>query len=81
MQKDPPRPQLYSSANIAAVLSDLQSSVTGSTSLHQWSETTDLPLDSVVAGDDLTYITLSAHDELGAPIVLMLRDGAWQRAI
>ncbi|WP_206445733.1 hypothetical protein [Agrococcus sp. KRD186] len=81
MQTDLPRPAAYTSTDIAAILADLQSTVNGATSLHEWAETATVPVDKIVAGADLTYLRLRAHDHEGAPIVLMMRDQVWQRAI
>ncbi|MCH1883903.1 hypothetical protein [Agrococcus sp. ARC_14] len=81
MQHEPPRPPAYSSADIAAILADLQATVNEATSLHAWAETSAVPLDRIVAGADLTYLRLRAHDTEGSPIVLMLREQRWQRAI
>lgn len=81
VQNDPPRPPAYSSADIAAILADLQSTVSGPSSLNAWAESTAVPVDRIVGGADLTYIRLTAHDTDGSPIVLMLRHQTWQRAI
>ncbi|WP_186808131.1 hypothetical protein [Agrococcus baldri] len=81
MQNDPPRPSAYSSADIAAILADLQATVSGATSLERWTKSSTVPVDRVVAGADLTYLRLTAHDAEGSPIVLMLRERVWQRAI
>jgi hypothetical protein len=81
MQHDPPRPPAYSTTDIAAILADLQATVNGATSLHQWAETAAVPVDKIVAGADLTYLRLRARDHEGSPIVLMLRERNWQRAI
>lgn len=77
--QDPPLP--YSDSDVAAVLADLQSEVSGTTSLQTWQHSTGVPIERVVSGADITYVHLGAHDRFGTQIVLMLRDGIWRRAM
>ncbi|WP_092915400.1 hypothetical protein [Agrococcus baldri] len=81
MLNDLERPPAYSDTDIAALLADLQATVNGATSLTEWAESAAVPVDRIVAGADLTYLRLAAHDSEGSPIVLMLREHIWQRAI
>jgi hypothetical protein len=81
VQHDPPRPAAYSDAEIAALLADLQATVTGPRTLRSWSEDTHVRVERVVAGADLMYVRLAGCDHEGSPIVLMLLDRVWERAI
>lgn len=74
-------PVAYSESDVAAVLADLQSEVSGTTSLHAWQQSAGVPIDRVVSGADITYVHLGAYDRLGTQIVLMLHDGIWRRAM
>ena len=80
VHNDPPTPAAYSDADIAALLADLQATVTGPKTLQAWSEDTHVRVDRIVAGADLMYVRLAAHDQEGSPIVLMLLDRVWERA-
>lgn len=82
MQEQREHPSLrYSESDVAAVLADLQSEVSGTTSLHHWQQSTGVPIERVVSGADIAYVHLGAHDRHGAQIVLMLHEGVWRRAM
>jgi len=76
-----PRPQVFSTADIAAVLSDLQARANDAASLRTWAQDANVAIERVVATDDLTYVRLAARDDDGSPIVLMLLEGVWERAV
>ncbi|WP_405216973.1 hypothetical protein [Agrococcus sp. Ld7] len=82
MQQEFQSPPLsYSDSDVAAVLADLQSEVSGTTSLQTWQQSTGVPVERVVSGSDITYVHLGAFDHSGSQVVLMLRDGIWHRAM
>jgi hypothetical protein len=74
-------PPTYSEAEIAAILAELNREVQRPAELQQWSASTELPLRRIVADGDLTYVGLAGTDLAGDPIVLMLIEGEWDRAI
>ncbi|WP_072314280.1 hypothetical protein [Agrococcus sp. Marseille-P2731] len=76
-----PRLPVFSTADIAAVLSDLQARASGPSSLRAWAREASVATDRVVATDGLTYVRLAARDDEGAPIVLMLLEDVWERAV
>lgn len=71
----------YSDAQIQEILADLNANVRGLQSLHVWASQRDLDIARLTAGANLTYIRLAGRDERGDPIVLMLLDNVWERAI
>jgi hypothetical protein len=76
-----PRQLTYSEAEIAAILAELNRQVQQPSQLQRWSASTDIPLRRTVASGDLTYVGLAGTDHAGDPIVLMLIEGMWDRAI
>ena len=68
-------------AQIQEILADLNANVRGLQSLHVWASQRDLDIARLTAGANLTYIRLAGRDERGDPIVLMLLDNVWERAI
>ncbi|SDS35981.1 hypothetical protein [Agrococcus carbonis] len=80
MLHEPPK-RVYGHADIAAILADLQSTVTTHHELRDWAAQTDVPIERVVANPDLTYVRLDARDVDRSPIVLILLEQVWERAI
>jgi len=81
MTASPPRPKAHSDSDIDAILAELNATVVDHQRLHAWVSESDIPLARVVASERLTYVRLAGKDASGGCVVLMLLDGAWERAI
>lgn len=60
---------------------DLNASVKGRKSLRVWASQSDPPMSRHVERPGLTHVRLADHDEQHAPIVSMLLEHDWERAI
>ncbi len=71
----------FNEAQIDELLLDLNTHVTGPEELRAWASDRMVAFDRLTATPVLTYIRLDRHDDHGVPIVLMLLDGVWERAL
>lgn len=81
MTASPPRPRTHSNSDIAAILAELNATVIDHERLHAWASQSEIPLMRAVASERLTYVRLAGKDASGGYVVLMLLEGAWERAI
>ena len=72
---------VFSDSQIDELIAELNASVTGLQSLHTWAGRSGLAIHRLVESPALTYVRLVARDERGEPIVLMLLEHAWERAL
>lgn len=79
---DPPhRSRTYTDSDIDAMLADLNASVIRCEQLADWRGRSGIPIGRAVATPGLTYVRLAGRDAHGGPVVLMLLEDAWERAI
>lgn len=81
MQHEASEHPTYDQAAVAAMLIQLNEQAISSSTVGDWAAESGVVLERIVAGVDLTYVRLEGHDQHRMPIVLMLLEGVWERAI
>ncbi|WP_413320290.1 hypothetical protein AA0Z99_05700 [Agrococcus sp. 1P02AA] len=77
----PPEAALHSDLAIGALLADLNVHVRDHLQLQPWLDRSVVETARVVNMPELTYIRLAQHDADRIPVVVMLLDGIWERAL
>ncbi|WP_143143599.1 hypothetical protein [Agrococcus sp. Marseille-P2731] len=77
------KPALHAHSVIAIdeLLAELNVHVRDRAQLQPWIERSDIQMARIVNVPSLTYIRLTHRDEQHVPIVVMLVDGIWERAL
>lgn len=80
MNNSPAPVLLITDARIDSILTELDARGSDMAALDTLAAGSDVAVDRVVEGPDITYARLAGHAEDGGPIVLMHFEGLWERA-